>query len=126
MASNGSTKHYICAKCPGYCCSYPIIQLDKRDVKRLAKYFGISVTKAKKKYTVPREDEPYTMRRKADPHFGHVCQFFDTDKRNCTIYEARPSTCRGYPETKRCGYYEFLKFERALQEDKDFIATTDS
>ena len=117
-------KSYNCLKCPGYCCSYPIIQLDKRDVKRLAKHFGISFTAAKKKYTVRREDEPYTMRRKADPHFGKVCQFFDTEERRCTIYEARPSTCRGYPTTKYCGYWEFLKFERALQEDKDFVATT--
>ncbi|HUJ46983.1 MAG TPA: YkgJ family cysteine cluster protein [Rhizomicrobium sp.] len=119
-------KNYNCLKCPGYCCSYPIIQLDKRDVKRLAKHFGISFTAAKKKYTVRREDEPYTMRRKADPHFGRICQFFDTEKRHCTIYKARPSTCREYPTTKYCGYWEFLKFERALQEDKDFVATTTS
>ena len=26
-----------CKKCPGYCCSYPLIALDKRDVERLAK-----------------------------------------------------------------------------------------
>ena len=27
---------YNCSKCPGYCCSYPIIPLKKRDVQRLA------------------------------------------------------------------------------------------
>jgi len=117
-------KSYDCAKCPGYCCSYPIIQLNKRDIERLARYFGISVREAKKKYTVPREDEPMTMRRKADEHFGRICQFFDSEKRNCTIYEARPLACRGYPEVAHCGYYEFLKFERRLQEDKELVAST--
>ena len=72
---------YNCSKCPGYCCSYPVIGLTKNDVKRLAKHFGIGFRKAKAKYTVPRDDEDYTMRRKADVHFGRVCQFFDTDER---------------------------------------------
>lgn len=115
-------KSYNCAKCPGYCCSYPIIALNERDLARLARYFGISERAAKKKYTVPREDEDMTMRRKADVHFGRICQFFDSEKRNCTIYEARPLACRGYPEVARCGYYEFLKFERKLQDDKDMVA----
>ena len=47
------------------------------------------------------------MRRKADPHFGKICQFFDTKKRRCTIYTARPTICREYPGGG-CGYYSFL------------------
>ena len=117
-------KLYDCTKCPGYCCSYPIIQVNKRDLQRIANYFGIGVRAAKKKYTVRREDEDMTMRRKADTHFGRICQFFDIKKRNCTIYEARPLACRGYPEVPRCGYYEFLKFERDLQQDKTIVALT--
>ena len=31
---------YNCSKCPGYCCSYPLIALTKRDVERLAKHFS--------------------------------------------------------------------------------------
>ena len=114
---------YNCAKCPGYCCSYPVISVTKYDVERLAKHFGIGFRKARAKYTVPRDDEDYTMRRKADVHFGRVCQFFDTDERRCTIYEARPSTCRTYPGG-RCGYYDFLTFERNTQDDPEHIAGT--
>ena len=47
------------------------------------------------------------MRRKADPHFGKTCRFFDTKKRRCTIYTARPTICREYPGGG-CGYYSFL------------------
>lgn len=114
---------FNCSKCPGYCCSYPVIGITKRDLERLAKYFGIGFRKAKARFTVPRDDEKYTMRRKADVHFGKVCQFFDTDERRCTIYEARPSTCRTYPGG-RCGYYDFLKFERDTQDDPEHVAGT--
>ena len=65
------------------------------------------------------------MRRKADKHFGMACRFFDTEKRCCTIYAARPSLCRSFPGG-RCGYYDFLAFERNAQEDNEFIATTDN
>jgi uncharacterized protein len=37
------------------------------------------------------------------------------------VYEARPTVCREYPNGKRCGYYDFLKFERKHQDDPDFI-----
>jgi Fe-S-cluster containining protein len=114
---------YDCSKCPGYCCSYPIIGLTKYDVKRLAKHFGLGFREAVKKFTRPQEDEKYTMRRKADEHFGKICQFFDTDARRCTIYTARPKVCRDYPGG-RCGYYDFLSSERRAQEDKELIATT--
>ena len=40
------------------------------------------------------------------------------------IYEARPGVCRAYPDGLRCGYYEFLMFEREQQGDDTFVATT--
>jgi uncharacterized protein len=115
---------YNCSNCPGYCCSYPVIPLNRRDVKRLARYFGIAFTKAKKKFTSERDGEKFAMRRKHDEHFGRICRFFDTEKRRCTIYEARPQTCRSYPGSPRCGYYDFLAHERDTQRDKTHVANT--
>ncbi len=46
-------KSYNCTKCPGYCCSYPIIALNKRDLARLARYFGISERAAKQAGITP-------------------------------------------------------------------------
>ncbi len=62
------------------------------------------------------------MRRKADTHFGRICRFLDTDKRNCTIDAARPSVWRTFP-SGRCGYYDFLASERDTQGDSEHIAT---
>ncbi len=117
---------FNCLNCPGYCCSYPIIALSEFDVKRLAKHFGIPFHKAVKKFTKPQEDQKYTFRRKNDEHFGKICQFFDTEKRCCGIYQARPGICRAFPGTTRCGYYDFLMFERRAQDDDEFVATTNS
>jgi uncharacterized protein len=115
---------YDCNKCPGYCCSYPLIELEKKDVQRLADHFDLGFRAARKKFTYEDPEAKYAMRRKADAVFGRVCQFFDTDERRCTIYKARPSTCRMYPEASRCGYYDFLKFEREQQDDPKHVATT--
>jgi hypothetical protein len=115
---------YNCSKCPGYCCSYPLIQLTKRDVERLARHFGLSFAEARRKFTKVETGAKYAMRRKADEHFGRICRFFDTEKRRCTIYTARPTICREYPGASRCGYYDFLASERNSQNDPDHIATT--
>ena len=115
---------YNCSKCPGFCCSYPLIPLNSRDIKRLAKHFGLSFTAARIKFTKVDGDEPFAMRRKADEHFGRICRFFDTDKRSCTIYDVRPEICRSYPGAKDCGYYDFLVSERETQGDATHVAST--
>lgn len=119
-----SQTQYNCEKCPGYCCSYPLIALDKRDVERLAKHHGLTFDEAKRAFTKEAYGRKYAMRRKKDEHFGKICRFFDTDKRRCTVYEARPSVCRQFPGGGRCGYYDFLSFERRAQEDEKFVALT--
>ena len=115
---------YNCLNCPGYCCSYPVIALNKRDLDRLAKHFKLSLKATKKRYTREAHGYKHIMRRKGDKHFGRICQFFDTKERRCTIYHARPATCREYPGSGRCGYYDFLMHERRCQKDDTFVAVT--
>lgn len=98
--------------------------MTKKDLERLAKHFGISFTKARKRFSKEAHGYKYVMRRKKDTVFGRICRFFDTKERKCTIYKARPSTCRSYPGEGRCGYYDFLMHERRCQRDKTFIALT--
>lgn len=117
---------YNCKKCPGYCCSYPLIALDKRDVERLAKHHDMSFKEAKEAFTKEEHGRKYAMRRKRDVHYGRICRFFDQEKRCCSIYKARPSVCRSFPGGNKCGYYDFLKFERSCQDDPEFVALTDN
>lgn len=117
---------YDCMKCPGYCCSYPVIEITERDVARLARHFGIPPKEAQEKFTKRAHGRDRVLRRKADPHYGRICRFFDTEARRCTVYEARPGICRQFPGENHCGYYDFLKFEREHQKDPEYVATTDS
>lgn len=117
---------YNCRKCPGYCCSYPLIALEKRDVERLARHHGITFEEARRRFTKVAHGRKYAMRRKADPHFGKICRFFDTVERRCTVYAARPGICRSFPGEGRCGYYDFLTFERRAQGDPEWVAKTNN
>ncbi len=116
---------YDCLKCPGYCCSYPVIQVSKYDITRIARHFDMPVAKAEKKFCKSAHGYKRILRHQHDEVYDTICRFFDRDKRRCTIYKARPSTCREFPGDKHCGYYDFLAFERETQDDEDHIATTD-
>ena len=111
---------FNCRKCPAYCCSYDRIETARRDIKRLAKHFRISYKQAEKRYTKIAYGDR-VLRQKKDHIFKKVCQFLDSETRRCTIYEARPEVCRDYPDSLRCGYYDFLASERRRQGDEEFI-----
>ena len=111
---------YDCSKCPAYCCSYERIDVSRFDLLRLARFYGITHEKAEKKFTKVREGDR-VLRHQRDAIYGSVCQFLDPKTRRCTIYAARPAVCRSYPEENRCGYYEFLSWEREHQDDDEFV-----
>ena len=116
---------YSCKKCPGYCCSYPEIEVTPRDIERLGKRFGLAYRDAEARFTKHDAKEGVQLlRHRKDTVYDTVCMFLDQKTRRCTVYEARPGVCREYPDSSRCGYYEFLKFERAHQGEPDFIALT--
>ena len=120
--TNGSTPklQYDCLKCPAYCCSYDRISVSKRDIARLARKFGIDEETAKARFTKFKEGEQ-VLRHQKDRIFKSVCMFLDTKLRRCTIYDARPGVCHEYPDRPRCGYYDFLRWERQHQDDQDFV-----
>ena len=112
---------YDCSKCPAYCCSiYERVEVTKRDLNRLAKYFGMTVEAVEKRYTKMHSGER-VLRRKKDTIFGMACQFLDRETRGCTIYHGRPQVCREYPARTRCSYYDLLQFERRQQDDVDVL-----
>lgn len=118
-------KLYNCKKCVAYCCSYTLIPVNNSDLKRLAKHFGVSEKVAEKRFTKYGDKiNPRVLRHTADEHFNTSCAFLDKETRRCTVYEARPRICRDFPTQSRCGYYEFLKFERDVQDDQEWVATT--
>lgn len=113
--------HFDCSKCPAFCCSiYERVSVTKRDINRLAKYFGVAVDKAIARYTKMRDGDR-VLRRAKDPLFGQACMFLNHETRGCTIYHARPAVCRTYPARTRCSYYDVLQFERRQQDNADVL-----
>jgi uncharacterized protein len=116
---------YSCSKCPAYCCTYTEIEISARDIERLARHFGLTYAQAEERFTKPDRANKFRMlRHREDRIFDSACMFLDQKTRRCTIYHARPGVCRKYPDSSRCGYYEFLKFERTQQGDEKLVALT--
>ncbi|MDX6695353.1 MAG: uncharacterized protein QOF02_2956 [Blastocatellia bacterium] len=115
--------YFDCSKCPAYCCSiYERVQVTKRDLNRLAKYFGVSATTAARRYTrIHKESGERVLKRRPDVIFDEACQFINPETRGCTIYHARPAVCREYPDRSRCAYYDVLQFERRQQDDETVL-----
>lgn len=113
--------YFDCSKCPAYCCSiYERVAVTKRDVNRLAKYFGVSPETAEKRYTKMHSGER-VLRRKKDVIFDETCMFLNQETRGCGIYHGRPAVCREYPARTRCSYYDLLQFERNQQDDPNVL-----
>lgn len=112
---------FDCSRCPGYCCSYDRIEVKPRDVARLAKHLGLTTEQTERRYTRLWAPGERILRHKPDSVYKSICRFFDLVERRCTVYVARPTVCRQYPNGARCGYYDFLKFERKHQDDDTFI-----
>jgi Fe-S-cluster containining protein len=113
----GKRKLYDCSRCPAYCCSYPRIEVEPKDIARLAARFALTVEEASRRFTTAGEPGERVLRHKRDRIFGTACRFLDARTRRCTVYEDRPAVCRQYPETARCGYWDFLTYERRAQDD---------
>ena len=116
---------YRCDKCPAFCCTYTEIEVTARDIERLARHFSLTYPQAEERFTKPDAKGKLRMlRHRKDKVFDTACMFLDQDKRRCTVYGARPGVCRKYPDSPRCGYYDFLKFEREQQGDEEHVALT--
>ena len=116
---------YNCLKCPGYCCTYSEIEITTRDIERLARHFGLSYAAAEERFTKADPKEKFRMmRHRKDTIFDSACMMLDQKTRRCTVYESRPGVCRKFPDSSRCGYYDFLRFEREQQGDEEYVALT--
>ena len=101
-----------CLKCPSLCCRMAgYVEVSRADIRRLAKFLGLTVPAFEAKHIVARTRKG-SKRIKAG---YETCQFLGED-RMCTVYAARPKDCRGYYcwEQADNTVHEFARF---LQRD---------
>ena len=80
----------------GNCCvskgSYGFVYLSNNDLKRLSKYFNISIKQFKEKYSQITDGFIHLIEKKS---FNGNCIFLKNNR--CTVYKGRPSQCRSWP-----------------------------
>ncbi len=83
-----------CMECAN-CCRVATVELQERDIEKLAKFFRLSISKFMKQYTTVSEEEGVILQRTEE----QGCVFLSGNE--CTVYEARPSTCVDFPHVVR-------------------------
>ena len=81
-----------CLKCASFCCKLAgYVEVRRRDIRRLADHFGLTVREFEEKHIVEKTSKGEKLIKSA----FDTCQFLGPD-RKCTVYSARPTDCREY------------------------------
>jgi hypothetical protein len=92
--AEGIEEQIDCTACAN-CCQVATVTIAERDIERLARYLRIPPAKFLAGYTTESQEEGRILRRTAETG----CVFLDG--RSCTVYDARPETCRRFPHMVR-------------------------
>lgn len=87
-----------CSNCPGNCCigEHGYIWITVDEIEKLAAHLKLSVKDVMDKYIIKYGYRFSLTEYKIDDK-NYACIFFDLEKKQCSIYEARPSQCRTFP-----------------------------
>lgn len=87
-----------CESCGGRCCigESGYIWINKDEISFLAKHLNIEVDEVRNKY-LKKVNYKYSIKEVQLDKSNFACAFFDLDKKQCSIYEARPIQCRTFP-----------------------------
>ena len=115
---------FSCTECGDCCTGEPgVVWVTEEEIAEIARLTGKSIGEIRLFHT-----RIVGGRVSLREHANGDCTFFDPEKRNCTIYQARPTQCRTWPfwkshlespkaweEVKRecpgCGQGEFFSLE---------------
>lgn len=88
----------VCSSCEGNCCigESGYIWINQQEIKRLSDLLKISIDEVKTKY-LKKINYKYSIKEKQLSTDNFACVFFNTDLKQCSIYDARPNQCRTFP-----------------------------
>ena len=115
-----------CLKCPALCCRLAgYVEVSELDITRLARHLDLTRQAFEAKHIVHRTRAGKKRIKQAD----RTCQFLD-NRRRCSVYEARPTDCRGYncweqPDTTVYDFARFLQRPIRAQRRADAEADRD-
>ncbi|MFV0562725.1 YkgJ family cysteine cluster protein [Malaciobacter mytili] len=87
-----------CGNCKGNCCigESGYIWINMQEIERLSNYLNITLDELRVKY-LRKIGYKYSLNEIKIEENNYACTFFDLEKRQCSIYEARPTQCRTFP-----------------------------
>lgn len=87
-----------CDSCAGNCCigESGYIWINPKERENLAKHLDLSVEDLASKY-LRKVGYKYSIKEKQLEENNYACMFFDLDKKQCSVYEARPIQCKTFP-----------------------------
>lgn len=94
----------LCSTCNGNCCigESGYIWISKEEIVKLAQYLKLSVEDFSMTYLI-KVGYKYSIKEVELNSNNFACSFFDLDKKQCSVYEFRPSQCRTFP------FWEYFK-----------------
>ena len=87
-----------CDSCQGNCCigESGNIWINKQEVEKLALHLNITLDELREKY-IEKRGYKYSIKEVQLSYDNYACVFFNLEKKQCSIYEARPIQCRTFP-----------------------------
>ena len=87
-----------CATCEGNCCigESGYIWISMQEIETLAKHLNITSKECFENYLI-KYGYKFSIKERKISENNYACIFFDLDKKQCSIYEARPTQCRTFP-----------------------------
>ena len=84
---------FECSQCGDCCTGAPgFVWVNNAEIEALAANVGLSVEAFEDQYV-----RRVGVRKSLKEFSNGDCVFFNTEKRNCNVYEARPRQCRTWP-----------------------------
>ena len=98
-----------CEECGGKCCTGEsgYIWVPPIEITKIANFLNIEREQFLKLYTIKVGYKTSLIEKKIDKD-NFACIFFDEKKKNCSIYEVRPTQCRTFP------FWEIFKKEKDM------------
>ena len=87
-----------CNSCAGNCCigESGYIWINSQEIQALALYLKISAEELKNRY-LNKIEYKYSIKEVKLASNNYACCFFNLDKKQCSVYDARPNQCRTFP-----------------------------
>uniref|UniRef100_UPI004048C3C8 YkgJ family cysteine cluster protein n=1 Tax=Aliarcobacter sp. TaxID=2321116 RepID=UPI004048C3C8 len=87
-----------CDSCSGNCCigESGYIWINAQEIQSLALHLKLSVDDLKFRY-LNKIGYKYSIKEIQLSSSNFACCFFNTEKRQCTVYDVRPNQCRTFP-----------------------------